>query len=93
MLRIKEILKQNEMTGKELAEKVSVTASTITNIVQGRNFPKPELLKDIARVLDVDIRELFISTKDTAKETIYINRNGEYLAIGEMDVDKIGSLN
>jgi len=93
MLRLKEILNEKGITGKALANEVGVTQASISNIVSSQSFPKPELLKDIARVLDVDIRELFIPTKETTKETIYINRNGEFIAIGEMDVDKIGSLN
>ncbi|WP_430816553.1 helix-turn-helix domain-containing protein [Carboxylicivirga sp. RSCT41] len=89
MLRIKELLKEKGMLGKELAEKTGVNAMSITNIVQGRTFPKPELLNEIARVLDVDIRELFVPTKETAKEQIYIKRNGEYISIGEVDLSKI----
>ncbi|WP_158865949.1 helix-turn-helix domain-containing protein [Maribellus comscasis] len=65
MLRIKEILKDKGITGKQLAKMTSVTPSTITNIVQERNFPKPDLLQNIAIALDVDIRDLFTPTKDT----------------------------
>ncbi len=33
--------------------------------VQGNSFPKPNLLLKIANTLDVDIRDLFYSTKTT----------------------------
>lgn len=64
ILRLKEILKNKGVTGKDLASDVGVTAASVSNIVSGNSFPKPELLKKIADVLDVDIRELFIPTKD-----------------------------
>ncbi|WP_114902897.1 helix-turn-helix domain-containing protein [Kordia sp. SMS9] len=65
ILRLKEVLKEKQMTGKDLAEKVDVTPASISNIVQGNSFPKPELLLKIAQTLDVDIRELFYPTKET----------------------------
>jgi transcriptional regulator with XRE-family HTH domain len=81
---LKDILKEKGMTGKDLAEKVEVTPASISNIVQGNSFPKPELLKQIAEVLDVDIRELFIPTKETETETIYVNREGSFVPVGEL---------
>lgn len=63
LLRIDKILAKKGISRKELADKTNVSQNTISNIVLGKNFPKPELLKNIAEVLDVDIRELFIQTK------------------------------
>ncbi len=63
ILRLKEILKDKEISGKELAEKVEVTPASISNIVQGNSFPKPDLLIKIANTLDIDIKDLFNSTK------------------------------
>lgn len=82
ILRLKEILNEKGIKGKELAEKVNVTQASISNIVNGNSFPKPELLQDIAKVLDIDIRDLFTSTKDDDEETIYVLRNGSYIPIG-----------
>ena len=67
ILRLKELLKEKGITGKELSEKVEVTPASISNIVQGNSFPKPELLVKIADTLNIDIRDLFNSTKG-AKE-------------------------
>ncbi|WP_430409467.1 helix-turn-helix transcriptional regulator [Kordia sp.] len=64
ILRLKEVLKEKDITGKDLAEKVGVTPASISNIVQGNSFPKPELLLKIANTLDVDIRNLFYPTKE-----------------------------
>lgn len=64
LLILKDVLKRKGKTGKWLADKTNVTEATISNIVKGNHFPKPQLLSDIAFVLNVDIRELFKSTKD-----------------------------
>ena len=63
LLRLKEVMKQKEVTGIDLANSVGVTTTTISNVVKGNNFPKPDLLLAIAERLDVDIRELFHPTK------------------------------
>ncbi|GAA3638935.1 helix-turn-helix domain-containing protein [Flavivirga jejuensis] len=84
ILKLKELLKEKGISGKDLSEKVGVTPASISNIVQGNSFPKPELLKQIAKALEVDIRELFIPTIPTNTETIYVNRNGSFVPIGEI---------
>lgn len=63
ILRLREVLK-GKMTGDELAEKIGKSRTTISNWSQGINFPKPENLIQIAKILDVDVRELFVSTKE-----------------------------
>lgn len=83
ILRIKEVLLENNLTGKELAERINVTQASVSNIVNGNSFPKPETLLKIAEALDVDVRELFISTKkDNMKEPIFIKKDGSFLQIG-----------
>lgn len=66
VLRLKEVLSEKDMTGKDLATAVGVTPVSISNIVQGNSFPKPDLLLKICSELDVDIRELFHPTKGGA---------------------------
>lgn len=85
VLRLKELLKEKRMNGKELANLVKVTEASISNIVQCKSFPKPELLLKIAEVLDVDVKELFNSTKEVNKEKIYIKKGDEFVAIGELN--------
>lgn len=87
ILRIKEVLKEKGLTGKELAEKIDVSEMTISNIVKGSTFPKPENLLKIAEVLDVDIKELFNSTKEPGEqETLYIFKDGSYIPIGTINI-------
>ena len=87
ILRIKEVLKEKGLTGKELAEKVNVTEATISNLVKGDSIPRKELLVQIAEVLDVDIKELFNSTKEPGEqETLYIFKDGSYIPIGTIKI-------
>lgn len=85
ILRLKELLNEKGITGKELAEKVEVTPASISNIVQGNSFPKPDLLIKISEVLNVDVRDLFQSTKPNETETIFVFRGGTYTPIGKLN--------
>ncbi len=64
LLRLKDVLREREIAGKDLAKKVGVTPNTISNIISGHTFPGPKLLENIAIALDVDIRTLFRPTKE-----------------------------
>lgn len=85
ILRLKELLNEKGITGKELAERVEVTPASISNIVQGNSFPKPELLIKISGVLNVDVRDLFQPTKPNETETIFVLRDGTYTPIGKLN--------
>ena len=82
ILRLKELLKEKGVTGKELAEKVDITENAISMIINNKRQPRFELLLEIAETLDVDIRDLFNSTKNTDTEKIYVLREGAYLPVG-----------
>jgi transcriptional regulator with XRE-family HTH domain len=85
ILRIKEILKEKKISGKKLAGLVQVTEASISNIVNGNSFPKPDLLLKIADVLNVDVKELFNSTKNENKtEKIYIKKDSGFVVVGEL---------
>ena len=58
------ILKEKGITGKYFAKEVGITEVGMSNIVKGQNFPRQELLLKIADTLNVDVRELFYSTKE-----------------------------
>jgi len=84
VLRLKQLLKEKGLTGKELAEKVNVTEASISNLVKGDSIPRKDLLLQIAETLDIDVRELFTPTKENDTETLYVQRNGELIPIGEL---------
>ena len=79
------------MTGKKLAELVNVTEASIANLTKGDSLPRKELLISIAKTLDVDVRELFIPTKKSISEKIFVqNQDGTYRNIGEIIVEDLG---
>lgn len=84
VLRLKDLLSEKGISSKYLSEQVGVTPATISNINNGHHFPKEELLLKIAKVLDVDIRDLFLTTKKTTGQSIFIEKEGEYIKIGEL---------
>jgi DNA-binding XRE family transcriptional regulator len=63
VLRLKEIMNQKGVSREELAQKVEVSMTTISNISSEKNLPTINLLMSIAEALDVDIREMFHPTK------------------------------
>lgn len=63
MNRIKEVLKQKGITQTWLAEKLDKSYNMVNGYVQNRQQPRLEVLAKIARILDVDIKELLVSTK------------------------------
>ena len=89
ILRLKEIMKEKGISGKDLAEKVDVTPASISNIIQGIHFPKPDLLLKIAEVLGVDLKDLFNSTaekKELENVDIFIkNKDDQFVKIGVLN--------
>lgn len=63
--RIKEVLVIKGMSQKELAAKLDRNPNTVTSMCNNKSQPHLKDLKRIAEILDVDIRELLISTKDS----------------------------
>lgn len=77
--RVKEWMVKNQISRAELAEKVGVSETTITNICVERAMPSVQVLFDIARVLDVDVRDLFVPTKNTSYTQEQVNKAKELL--------------
>lgn len=61
--RIKEVLVIKGMSQKKLAEIMGKNPNTITSICNNKSQPHLKDLKQMAEILDVDIRELLVSTK------------------------------
>ena len=62
--RIKEVLKEQGRTQTWLAEKIEKSYVVVTNYCNNNAQPSIEVLRKIAEVLDVDVRELLVPTKD-----------------------------
>ena len=59
MLRIKDIMKERGLTAKELAEKLGITAPTLSIQIQNDSNPRLDSLEKIAKALDVPVYDLF----------------------------------
>ena len=64
MNRIKKVLKEQGRTQTWLAEKIGKSYVVVTNYCNNNTQPSIQVLTDISQVLDIDIRELLVSTKD-----------------------------
>ncbi|HEV7229779.1 MAG TPA: helix-turn-helix transcriptional regulator [Bacteroidia bacterium] len=64
--RIKEILKVQGRSQIWLATKIGKSYIVVTNYCNNKSQPKIAVLREIAKALDVDVRELLVSTKNGA---------------------------
>lgn len=62
--RIRVVLAEKDRTNKWLAEKVDKNRTTVSRWCTNDMQPSLETLVEIAEALDVDVRELLVSTKD-----------------------------
>jgi transcriptional regulator with XRE-family HTH domain len=63
MNRIKEVLKDKGIKQTWLAKKLKKSYNMVNGYVQNRQQPRLEVLNDIAEILDVDIKELIVSSR------------------------------
>ena len=85
ILRLKETLKEKGVTGKELAQRLEMTETSISRMLNGLQYPKIETLLNIANALNVDIRDLFNSTTTTTATPLYIkNDKGDFVECGAL---------
>ena len=64
MNRIKEVLEEKGIKQTWLAEKLEKSYNMVNGYVQNRQQPRLEVLTEIANILDVDIKDLIVSTKN-----------------------------
>ena len=63
MNRIKDVLEEKGIKQKWLAEKLGKSFNSVNSYVQNRQQPRLEVLNEIAEILDVDIKDLILSSK------------------------------
>tara|TARA_Y100000385_G_C12771397_1_gene499480 strand:- start:451 stop:651 length:201 start_codon:yes stop_codon:yes gene_type:complete len=64
MNRIKNILQEKGIKQTWLADRLGKSFNTVNGYVQNRQQPRLEVLNEIALILDIDVRELIMPTKD-----------------------------
>ncbi len=65
MNRIKEILVEQGRTQKWLSKALNKSYPVVTNYCNNNKQPSIETLFEIAKILDVNVRDLLINTKKT----------------------------
>lgn len=68
MNRIKEVLKEQGRTQTWLSEQIEKSYVIVTNYCNNNSQPSIEVLRNIAKILDVDVRILLVPTKDNSEE-------------------------
>ena len=61
--RIRVVLAEQDRTNKWLAEKVGKSRTTVSRWCTNEMQPSLETLREVANVLNVDIRSLLVATK------------------------------
>ncbi len=61
--RIKAVLAEKNITGKYLAKKLGRSVTTISKWCQGKAQPDLQTLNEIARVLEVNVKDLLNDTE------------------------------
>lgn len=64
MNRIKEVLEAKGIMQTWLAEKLGKSYNMVNGYVQNRQQPRLEILYEIAKILDVEAKELLVEQKD-----------------------------
>ena len=82
ILRLKELMSQKGMNREDLANKVGVSMTTISNINSEKNLPTIHLLLQIAEALDVDVREMFVPTKGNIVTQNEVDEAKDYIEKG-----------
>ena len=67
ILDLKRLISEQGLTGKQLSEMVDISQPAMSDIINEKSFPRPLLLIKIAEALNVDVRDLFKSTKPDGK--------------------------
>lgn len=64
MNRIKEVLEEKGIKQTWLADKLGKSYNMVNAYVQNRQQPRLKIFTEIAKILDVDIKNLIVSTKE-----------------------------
>ena len=63
MNRIKEVIKEKGVKQTWLAARLGKSYNMVNGYAQNRQQPRLEVLNDIAEILDIDVKELIVSSK------------------------------
>ena len=67
-MTFRELLKQKDIHGAQLARKLGVDRSVVSNWVRGKNFPRPIYLTKIAEILGISLTDLLNALSKTKEQ-------------------------
>ncbi|MDE6078470.1 MAG: helix-turn-helix domain-containing protein [Duncaniella sp.] len=70
--RLKIVLAERKKTNKWLADHLEKDPTTVSKWCTNNTQPSLETLRDIANLLEIDIKELIHSTRVSAPEVMYV---------------------
>ena len=80
MMRIRDIIEQQGITTKEVADKIGISVSALNQNIAGN--PSVKVLEKIATALDVPMWQLFASPEDVAGSgeelTAFVSYRGKF---------------
>ena len=68
MNRIKQVLEEKGIKQKWLAEKLGKSYNMVNGYVQNRQQPRLEVLYEIARILEVGVKDLLVEQNNKSEE-------------------------
>ena len=86
MIRLKDILKERNLTLSAFAEQVGISQSNLSNYINGNISPTLETLGKIAKALNISVTELF---KEKEALEFQIKYNGKVYAIDKDNLIEI----
>lgn len=63
MNRIKEVLAEKELTQTWLSEQLGKSYNMVNSYAQNRRQPSLEVLYEIAKIINIDVKDLIVSNK------------------------------
>lgn len=89
-IRLKEVMKEKGVSGRELASMLNTTPQYVSNIVSGRQNLSLDAIEKVANILGVQPWELFVSKDEVMGDSDFVamvRKNGKYYhaqSIGEL---------
>lgn len=75
--RLKIVLAEHKKTNKWLADQLKKDPATVSKWCTNNTQPSLETLRDIANLLEIDIKELINSTRVSTPEVMYVKIKGQ----------------
>ena len=63
MNNIKEVIKDSGLKQKAICDRLGITEGLLSHIINGRRKPNQEIIKNLARILNVAVVKLFPNAK------------------------------